>query len=96
MARPARSISSVRATICRRRSPDNSYWLWGPGDRDYDTVIVIGSTRVSLEKFFAEVIPAAKFECAYCMGYENDRDIFICRKPRAPMDKVWPMIKMFV
>ncbi len=77
-------------------SGHNSYWLWGFGDRDIDTVIVIGSTRASLAKFFAEVIPVAKFECGYCMGYENDLDIFICRKPLAPMAKLWPMIKMFI
>ncbi len=77
-------------------SGHNSYWFWGLGNREIDTVIVLGGDRASLAKFFGEVIPAAKFRCRYCMGFENGLDIFICRKPAAPIAKVWPRLKKFI
>ena len=76
-------------------SGHNSYWFWGYGDPAIDSAIVIGAPRERLEEVFQQVVPAAKFECRYCMEWENHREIYICRGLKVPIAKLWPKLKHF-
>lgn len=73
----------------------NSYWLWGPGDRDGDLILVLGGDRDDLEESFAEVTELGRVTCHYCMPYESDLGIFLGRGLRAPVAEIWPRIKNF-
>ena len=81
----------------------NNYWLWGPPEWDGEVAIVFGSSRdvqESLEDLaphYEEVEHAATFLCNYCMPYENNRPIFICRgfKHIDSLDAVWQEEKHF-
>lgn len=77
-------------------SRHNSYWFWGFGNPDIETVIVFGMPKAKLEPFFNQVVPMAKFNCRYCMGYETNREIYLCRGMKAPIAKLWPKLKMFI
>lgn len=74
----------------------NNYWIWGPGNANGDVVIVLGSTREDLEKNFESVQEITISSCNYCMPYENNVPVFVCRKIKVPLQKLWTRIKVFI
>jgi hypothetical protein len=76
-------------------SGHNNYWLWGPGSRTGDPMIVLTRSRESLEKVFTSVEQAGETDCGDCMPYENHLPIFICRGLKEPLTAVWPRVKHF-
>ena len=80
----------------------NTYWLWGPPkDKTGDIAIIFGTSRdvqmsyEDLRAYFKEVIHAATFQCTYCMPYENNRPIFICRGFSATFRDIWESQKHY-
>ncbi len=78
-------------------SGHNNHWLWGPGTRSGDVVMALvpASSRAALQQVFASVEQVGTISCGYCMPYENDRPIFVCRRPRVPLAQLWPRLKHF-
>jgi hypothetical protein len=80
-------------------SPHNSYWIWGYGIGDYEVLIVAGGSREDLLQYFDQVEQPATIRCDYCMPYENNRPVFLCRKPkedlRTTVAKIWPREKQY-
>ncbi|MGB6639233.1 MAG: glycosyltransferase family 39 protein [Thermoanaerobaculia bacterium] len=76
-------------------SGHNNYWLWGPRGRTGEVVIGIGGSKEYLGEIFEEVELAARTDCGYCMPYENDQPVWVCRRPRTPIDELWPELKHF-
>jgi hypothetical protein len=73
----------------------NSYHLWGP--RDYSGEIVISLLgKDGLGKFFDEVTEAGTVVREYSMPYENNRPIYLCRKPKVSLQEVWPRLKNYI
>ena len=76
-------------------SGHNNYWLWGPGERPADTLLIVGGDPEDHRKAFEEVTPAGRHTCRYCMPYENDLTIWIARRPKAKLEELWPMVKHY-
>ncbi len=79
-------------------SEHNSYYLWGPGDCSGETVIVIEDQDTAAEDMqvmFAEVELAATTSCTYCMPYEDNRPIFVCRGIKEDIMMSWKRNKQF-
>jgi hypothetical protein len=76
-------------------SGHNNYWLWGPGNADGQVVIVLGSTRGDLEADYASVQQAGMVDCGYCMPYENNRPVWICRGLKKSVAEAWPGVKHY-
>jgi hypothetical protein len=78
------------------RSNHNNYWLWGPGDKSYDVVIVVGVPEASLERMFGEIVEAGRTSCEYTdLMSRNDAPVYVCRKPKRPIAEVWAGAKKF-
>lgn len=80
----------------------NNYWLWGPPkDKTIDVAIIFGTSRnlkssyEDLTTYFGEVKHAATFQCTYCMPYENNRPIFICRGFNVTIQDIWESQKHY-
>jgi hypothetical protein len=73
-------------------SPHNNYWIWGYGTGEFDVLIVTGGTRQDLLQYFDRVEQPATIHCDYCMPYENNRPVFLCRKPKENLQAVLPTI----
>ncbi|MDZ7291983.1 MAG: glycosyltransferase family 39 protein [candidate division KSB1 bacterium] len=67
----------------------NNYWLWGPRDCTGEVIIELGGTEAGLKNVFYEVELAAVFTCDYCMPYENNLPIYLCRKLKIPVAQAW-------
>jgi energy-coupling factor transporter transmembrane protein EcfT len=77
-------------------SAHNNYWIWGyPKNYKGNVLIIIGSNYKDNSEFFEEVKLAESHSNKYGMSFENV-DIFICKKPKMPLDKIWRRIKFFI
>jgi hypothetical protein len=74
-------------------SSHNNYWIWGYGTGNYQTIISLGGAQEDYLDSFEEVQQAAIIRCDYCMPYENNLPVYICRKPKRPLEEVWNSIK---
>ena len=76
-------------------SAHNSYFLWGPDGYDGSCLVVMNDEASRLGEIFGDVRPAGRFDCRYCMPYEDGMAIHVCRSPKRPLREVWPEIKSF-
>lgn len=82
-----------RATV----SGHNSYFLWGPPTGGRGAVLItVGVSREDVLESYEEVEQVGETDEPYAMPYENHVPIFVARKPRRPLDVVWPTTKHFI
>jgi hypothetical protein len=82
----------------------NNYWLWGSGDKQMKAAIIIGNSDTVEENMadlnspdrFSEVTLAATTSCQYCMPFENDRQIYLCRGAKFSFKEIWHEEKFFI
>lgn len=74
----------------------NSYWLWGPREYTGRVVLVLGRASTERTVQFQSVEEAAVVpHDMYCMPYENDLSVFVCRNLKVPIAEIWPKLKHF-
>jgi hypothetical protein len=77
-------------------SGHNNYYLWGPGSCTGEVILYVGQSNVEdLKQGFTEVQQVGINKCQYCMPYENDLPIFLCRGIKMPIEQTWPQTKVF-
>jgi hypothetical protein len=76
-------------------SPHNTYHLWSAEHDEAPTYIAIGLPEEELRRIFGEVTPVGVHRCTWCMDYENDLPIYICRDARTPFGDWWPTMKWY-
>ncbi len=78
-------------------SGHNSFFLWGPPKGERGAVMItVGVSREDLLETYEDVTPAGETDEPYAMPYENHLPIFVARRLREPMDRVWPSTKHFI
>ena len=78
-------------------SPHNTYWLWGSGRRDPQTVIVVGA---QLSKRLSDLLgqvpkPRLITTPAGICNVPTGRHIYICRDLKRPLRDAWPDLKTY-
>lgn len=76
-------------------SNHNNYWLWGPRDYTGDVVIILAKELGEMRDMFASVEMFEVIPCEYCMPYEADTQVYICRGLKRPIKELWNEIKSF-
>jgi hypothetical protein len=76
-------------------SGHNNYWLWGPRGASGRVVIIVGGDEADHRGECLSVERAGTTDCDYCMPYEDDQPIFVCRGLRTPLADLWPRLKHF-
>lgn len=76
-------------------SVHNSYWFWGYPQEPPGAVIFPGGNVEDYRMACDEVVQAAVHTCRYCMPYENDMPIYLCRGLRVSMADVWKEERSF-
>lgn len=77
-------------------SGHQSYFLWGPRDYTGEVMIVIGDNRKTLEGLFERVEQGETIHCEYCMPYEDDLPVWLCRGLKTPIAELWPKVKKWI
>jgi len=73
----------------------NNYWIWGPRDYTGEVMIIIGGDLNDKKDNFESVEVVDTLHSEYCMPYENNLRIYLCRKLKVPLKDLWPRIKVF-
>jgi hypothetical protein len=76
-------------------SPHNNYWLWGPHGATGDLLIIVGGSRKDRHADFRSCVLADTTSCTYCMPFENDAPIFVCRGLNKPLSVRWQEIRAY-
>jgi hypothetical protein len=76
-------------------SGHNNYWLWGPRDATGEIVIRLGGSKTALLDSYEEVRQVGLFTDKYCMPYENNMPIYICRNRHTPLKDDWMKFKHY-
>jgi hypothetical protein len=73
----------------------NNYWIWGPRGYTGELMIILGGDLEDQQKHFESVTLVSVSKCQYCMPYENNVNIFLCRGLKYPLSSVWPDLKHY-
>jgi len=86
---------SGKYALPRIISTHNSYWFWGYPKEGIRTVIVLRGKEEDHRKSCDEVTLAAVHTCHYCMPYENNMPIYVCRGLRVSPAEIWKNQRSF-
>jgi hypothetical protein len=73
----------------------NNYWIWGPRGYTGEIVIILGGDIEDLKPNFREVTIESVADCQYCMPYEDNLPVFLCRGLKGNLKDVWAQEKHF-
>jgi hypothetical protein len=73
----------------------NNYWIWGPRDYTGDVVIIMGGDYEDHVDNFESTKEMLVSDCRYCMPYEDNLKIFLCRGLKGDLKTVWPQEKHY-
>ena len=76
-------------------SGHNNYWIWGPGDRDIEVVIIIGGNEEDHDSFFEECSIRAVHRNEYARSFETNLNIYVCKGLKRPLSETWPMMRHY-
>jgi hypothetical protein len=76
-------------------SGHNNYWLWGPRDATGEVVICLGGSKEAIFKSYKEAIQVGLFNDEYCMPYENNMPVWVCKSRIVPLKEAWPEFKHY-
>ncbi len=77
-------------------SGHNSYWLWGPGTRPFETLLVLGGSQEDHYDACTDVTLGGRFHHPYVMPRSNDNPIWICRGLKGNAEQIWPLVRHFI
>jgi len=67
----------------------NNYWIWGPRNYTGEVMIILGGSMEDHADDFESCELAGASDCDYCMPYEDNLNIFLCRGLKKPLKEVW-------
>jgi len=76
-------------------SGSNSYYLWGPQNATGECLIIFGYKQELLSECFNDVTTVAEATCPWITREDPVRPVFLCRNPKAPLEKLWPKFKLY-
>ena len=74
----------------------NSYWIWGPREFTGEIVLILGGDLEHKQEDFESVEIVGTVSCGYCMPYENNLNIYLCRKLKVPLKEAWKGSKFYI
>jgi hypothetical protein len=77
-------------------SGHNNFWLWGPGTRSAEVMIIVGGDPEDNSKVFREVTRVGTATSKYAMPYEQDMPIYVGRGLKIPVSELWPMVRRYI
>jgi hypothetical protein len=70
-----------------------SYWLWGYPEGPIEIVIGVNHDVDFLTQIWEEVEVVRSVELAHVNPRQTPFEVTVCRKPKIPMERVWPQVR---
>lgn len=77
-------------------SGHNSYFLWGKGNANGNVIILVVSHPERIAKYYESYETADTTRCRYCIPYENNLPIYVCRGLKVPFDQIWNNMRFYL
>jgi len=77
-------------------SGHNSYFDWGPRNYTGDCMVIFGERAKEFTQYFGESELADTVSNPDGMPSEQEVQIYVCRKPKAPLSVLWPNFKLII
>lgn len=76
----------------------NNYWIWGwkHAGKSLNTVLLLGGQLEDHVDNFESVEPIEIIRCQYCMPYENNLTLFLCKNFKDDFKEIWNNEKHFI
>ena len=58
-------------------------------------MIVVGVPQRELQGIFASVTVGDTARCQYCMPYESNLPVFVCRGLKVPLREMWTKVRNY-
>jgi hypothetical protein len=84
-----------RYNLPKAISGHNNYWIWGPRDATGKVVIRLGGSIEAVREAYSEVYQSGTIKNNYCMPYESDLPVYICKGRRSSIKDDWTELKHF-
>lgn len=76
-------------------SGHNNYYFWGTNGHTGEVVILFGQHAESTKTMFSSVEQAATISNGYGVAAENHLPVYVCRHPKAPLERLWPSLRYY-
>jgi hypothetical protein len=73
----------------------NNYWIWGPREYSGELVIILGGDIEDHQPNFHEVTRESVVDCEYCMPYEDNLPVYLCKGLKGKLPDIWTEDKHF-
>ncbi len=73
-----------------------SFWLWGTGNTSGETTITLGIEKEIIEKVFEDYQLIKIIHHKYAIDEENNIPVYLCKKPKIKIKKIWPSLESHV
>ena len=90
------TVLGARRGLPPALSGHNNFWLWGPGQRSGEVMIVVGGDREDNERVFRHLEQVGTVRSKYSMPYEQDMPIYIGRGLMVPVRELWPQLRRYI
>jgi hypothetical protein len=77
-------------------SGHNSYHLWNKGDISGEIIILIGGVTEEILDVYESYSVADTVVCRYCIPYENNLPVYICRGLKVPVEHILSELKIYI
>lgn len=77
-------------------SGHNSYSLWGKGNASGNIVILVFSHPEQIAEYYESYEIADTTRCRYCIPYENNLPIYVCRGLKVPFNQIWINMRFYI
>ena len=74
-------------------SGHNNFFLWGP--KNGEVVITLGNDVTTLTENYRSVSVAGRIDTPYAMPYETGVPVIVLRRPRVPLQTLWPKLRHY-
>lgn len=70
-----------------------TYYLWGPGEYSWDTMIVVGGNNGVYKYYFKEATEITVVHNDFAMFNNATIPIYLCKEPTLPIERIWKNMK---
>ena len=74
---------------------NNNYYLWGPKGYDGSVVIVLGDDVKPLMQNYESIELVGHIDSPFAQSWEAHLPIYVLRRPRVPLNELWPKLKYY-
>lgn len=88
-------LLGAKYSLPKAISGHNNYYFWGTNGHAGEVVILFGQNAESTKTMFGTVEQVATISNVHAVAAENRLPVYICRRPKAPLREILPLLRYY-